>query len=394
MIMRSIALLPLLVLAGCLGQAPQQQQPQTPAVDAGASAPTNPSQPAPEDPALAVRVVDYGAALRTAAIKLTGDLPTMAEMKGVSDATSYAAQIDKYLADPRFAVSVRRYFRDSFKMGGTISAHLDSGSSMDVTLETAPTFAASLVVGDQPLSNLFTQASGTCPTLDTTSGMFTAADCPNTPAVGLLNDSGVMAQFYSNMAFRRVRWVQETFVCTKFPAEYSSTPVPHGAGQYVSPWPFTSVTGGAGAKVDFQDDSSVVCANCHSTMNHIAPLFANFDPAGQIQSTIQVHTPVVGTPMTKLTDWLPSGEVTSWRYGKSVASLTDLGAAIAADPDVAECHVARAWNWMMSKTDIVNDLAAVPTVVIDPYNKLFATNGGKLKPVLRAMLVSDDFVKF
>ena len=65
---------------------------------------------------------------------------------------------------------------------------------------------------------------------------------------GVLTDPGAMAQFYSNMAFRRVRWVQETFVCTKFPAEYSATPVAMGNGQFTSPWPFTSITGGTGAR--------------------------------------------------------------------------------------------------------------------------------------------------
>ena len=173
-----------------------------------------------------------------------------------------------------------------------------------------------------------------------------------------------MSQFYSNMAFRRVRWLQETFVCTKFPAEYSATPVAMGNGQYVSPWSFTSITGGTDptvAPVNFQDTSSVVCANCHTTMNHIAPLFAQFDAQGVFQTSIQVKTPVLMTPTSKLTDWLPSTEVTSWRMGKPVADITALGAAMAADSDVTSCFVARAWNWaMLTKTDIVDDAAVVP----------------------------------
>ena len=43
-------------------------------------------------------------------------------------------------------------------------------------------------------------------------------------SAGVLTDPAVMRQFYSNMAFRRVRWVQETFACTKFPAEVSTEP--------------------------------------------------------------------------------------------------------------------------------------------------------------------------
>ena len=70
------------------------------------------------DQALAARDVDYGQALRSAALKLVGDLPTLAEVKFVSDAAdhkaAYEAVIDAYLEDPRFAVMVRRFFRDTF----------------------------------------------------------------------------------------------------------------------------------------------------------------------------------------------------------------------------------------------------------------------------------------
>src|SRR5581483_3404405 len=128
--------------------------------------------------------------------------------------------------------------------------------------------------------------------------------------------------------------------------------------------------------------------------NHFAPMFAYFDENGQYQTTIQVHTPVPMNPITKLSDWLPAGETFAWRFGKGVKDIAGLGAAMAADPDVADCQVARAWNWAMSKTDIVNDLAVVPASVISNMTMLFTTNGYKLKPVLRAIFTGDDFVKF
>ena len=200
-----------------------------------------------------------------------------------------------------------------------------------MSLDTAPTFASELVVQDKPFTDLFTAATNTCPTLDPATGVFTDATCAVANGLtgsGVLTDPGAMAQFYSNMAFRRVRWVQETFVCTKFPAEYSPTPVAMGNGQYVSPWPFDSITGGTDktvAPINFKDTSSVVCANCHTTMNHIAPLFAHFNMSGVFQTTIQVQTPVPMTPTTKLTDWLPSGQGLSWRFSKPVTNLVDLG---------------------------------------------------------------------
>ena len=357
----------------------------------GSGGATTPAQ----DPNLAARTVDYGQALRTAALKLVGALPTVDEQASVKDAATYAAQIDKYLADPRLAIQLKSYFSDMMKMGGTLKAQVGN-NTVNVSLDTAPTFAAELVVNDRPITDLFTATTNTCPTIDNT-GKITDGACNvanGQATVGILTDPGAMAQFYSNMAFRRVRWIQESFVCTKFPAEYSAKPVAMGNGQFTSPWPLTAVTGGPGAQINFQDTSSVICANCHLTMNHIAPLFANFDAAGVYQTSIQVFTPTPQNPKTVLADWLPSGETLAWRFGKPVTDLTTLGAAIAADPDVQKCQVQRAWNWAMSKTDIVNDLAVVPDSTISDVMQVFTSNGMKLKPVLKAIFTSDDFVKF
>jgi hypothetical protein len=355
-----------------------------------------PATPA-EDPLLASRQVNYGLALRTASLKLVGELPSLDEQKAVTDAASYAAQIDDYLADPRFATQLLFYFRDMMKMGGQLQVRQGQNNVM-VNLDAAPLFAARLVTTGRPMTELFTATTNTCPTLDRATGVFTDGNCQQTGAtVGVLTDPGAMAQMFTNMAFRRARWVQETFVCTKFPAEYTQTPKPMGSGQYISPWPFESITGGTDAMVapiNFHDTSAVVCANCHSTMNHIAPLFAYFDVAGQLQTAIQVRTPTPQMPASKLSDWLPANEGFAWRFGKPVKNLTELGAAMAADSDTAACHVARTWNWAMSKTDIVNDLAVVPTVVIDSLTKDFVANNQNMKALIKRVFTSDDFVKF
>jgi hypothetical protein len=72
-------------------------------------------------------------------------------------------------------------------------------------------------------------------------------------------------------------------------------PVMYAGGSYSSPWPIKSITGSLNAtapKIDFHDTSAVICANCHTTINHIAPLFANFDAVGNLTGSIQVITPV------------------------------------------------------------------------------------------------------
>ena len=57
------------------------------------------------------------------------------------------------------------------------------------------------------------------------------SNCTNNAAVaaGVLGDEGEM-QFNSSMAFRRSRWVQETFMCSRFPAEQTGTLVKYPGG--------------------------------------------------------------------------------------------------------------------------------------------------------------------
>jgi hypothetical protein len=396
-------------LSGCLGGAPSGTGSGTgtgtgtgdgtgtgSGTGSGTGTGSGAAAPAP-DPNLAARQIDYGQALRTAAVKLVGALPTLDEQAGVTDATSYGAQIDKYMADPRFALQLKSYFSDMMKMGGTIAV-VNGKTTTNVSLDTAPTFATELVIQDQPITNLFTAATNTCPTLSADGKTFTDAVCAVANGLktsGILTDPGAMAQFYSNMSFRRVRWLQEAFACTPMPAEYSAKPVAMGNGQYTSPWDFMSITGGASAQINFQDTSSVICANCHTTMNHIAPLFANFDVTGVYQTTIQVHTPTAADPISVLADWLPAGQQFYWRFGgTAVTDVASLGTQIAADPEVQSCQVRRAWNWAMSKTDIVNSLAVVPDSTIADTMTVFTQGGMKMKAVFKAIFTAPDFVMF
>jgi hypothetical protein len=379
------AALPLLLVAACGGDGGSGDD--STGDDTGAPDAGTPSQ---WDEALGARVVDYGQALRIASLKLRGELPTLAEIKFVTEAGDAAAQkmayeatIDAYLEDPRFAGMMRDFFRDAFKMGGG-------------EMDTAPNFAARLVVEGKPFTDLFTATANTCPTFDRASGAFTDGECQQgTATVGVLTNPNVMRQFFSNMAFRRVRWVQETFVCTKFPAEWAP-PVDIGAAaQYTSPWPFESVASPeTGGVVNFRDTSAVICANCHTTMNHQAPLFAHFDEDGQYQQGLAVPTPVDGAPTARVEDYLPAGEVPAYRLGQPTPDLAAFGAAMANDPAVAECAVARVWNYALGKGDIVAALAVVPTSVVEAQLATFKAQNYNLKEVIRAVFTSDDFVKF
>ena len=176
---------------------------------------------------------------------------------------------------------------------------------------------------------------------------------------------------------------------------FRSTPTDVGGqSQYTGNFPFTSISDDTIGTINFRDTASVICANCHSTMNHIAPLFANFDETGALTTAIAVHTPLVGAPLATLADYLPAGEVTAWRNGTPAADLPALGQAMAADPDVSACAVARVWNWALGKGDIVDALQVVPTDVIASQVQAFTTDGFKMKDLIAAVFKSDDFTKF
>jgi hypothetical protein len=336
------------------------------------------------DPALAARKVDYNEALRTASLKLVRRLPTLDQIRKVERASdqkkAYVEELDAMLASPAFSSRMVKFWRDTMRMGGD-------------GLDTAPVLAAQLMVEGREFTDLFTLTSGNCPTFDGETGTFTPGDCQSgAPAeAGVLTDPAVMRQFYGNMAFRRVRWVQEVFFCSKFPAEVAETPTQMNGKDYTSPWNFGSI---ASEPINFQDTQSVVCANCHTTMNHLSPLFGNFDADGMWQNDIAVMTPLAPEPVpTELSHWLQPGEKTAWRMGQEVADLPALGAVLAEDPALSECMVARMWNWSLSKEDIITDLATVPYAVIEPYVLDFDVDRD-LKKTLRSIMTSDDFVSF
>ena len=349
------------------------------------------------DQRLADREVNYPAALRTAALRLTGDLPSLADTKTIGLAPAaeqkdiYESLIRGYLDDPRFSVQMIRFWRDAFKMGGS------------AMLNAAPNFAAQLTVEGRPYTELFTAASGACPTY-TAEGGFVAADCGGGAPVpaGVLTNPGAMAHFASPMAFRRVRWVQETFACTAFPTEGKSAAeieedgaADDGLAAYTSPWPIESISGALnGGSVDFHDRESVACANCHSTMNHLAPLFGNYDEDGNYQAGIQVVTPTDGNPVTLRTDWLPDGEETAWRLGMPAADPGALGAAMASDVAVSECAVARTWNWALGRGDIVEALALVPADVIEAQLNGFVQSNYNLKELIFTVFTAEDFISY
>jgi hypothetical protein len=95
-----------------------------------------------------------------------------------------------------------------------------------------------------------------------------------------------------------------------------------------------------------------------------------------------------------LTDWLPSGEATAWRFGKPVADLTALGATIADDPDFPRCVANRLWNWALSRPNVVEDAATLSDGLGSQLSDDLVQNSWNAKRLIRNIFTSDSFVRY
>lgn len=391
------------------------------------------------------RELDYSEALRTASILLVGDAPTLSEIYELGDLppdqqkAKYEQLIDKKLSDPRFSATLVEFFKYTFKMGGP------STVMGEPTRDTAPALAAKVVYEEKDWRNILTQESNTCPTFNPTSNTFVDGSCNNLPVgmkhAGILTDPGVHSLYFGNLSFRRNRFFHETFLCRSGneqaggePTDQPPQDAPCAGGSsipgYSNKWPVSEIAGACnGGRVDFHAyNSTNVCSNCHSTWNHRAPLFSQFDSKGIFQSLTpsgeySVFVPVNGSPRAKLSDWLcisptcPNGgnNFTAWKKSMKVdgvetpamaSTINELGQVMSKDDEVTECAVKRMWNYAMGRADIT-EIGGRSWVSLpdrkDPNSDLvtmlklvtqFKSEGYNLKKILRTILLSDDFTRF
>jgi len=383
----------------------------TPAIDAGVADAAPPDAMRTE---LDERVVNYGEALRTASLKLTGAQPELDDILAIRDAADDAARkvlydgfIDNMVETAGFTRQMIALWRNILRMRLSL---VGTGPSH----ETAPTFAARLVVSGSDFTTLFTATSNTCPTYNDKPNTFTDGDCNNnvTPS-GLLTDPGIHDVYWGNLALRTVRYFHETFLCRSAlepraePGATSSTVGPCSGAQspgYDSPWDEDSITGRCNSSrvgesmwaVEFHAATgNGACGNCHGTFNHRAPLFARFNEDGIYSvSEFEVFMPIDGEPRALATDFLPAGEPAAYKFGSTATTIAELGTLMANDPEVQSCLVKRMWNFGMSHGDIVTDGAVVPDSVVADLVADFQNDSFNLKNVLRAVFKHEDFVRF
>jgi hypothetical protein len=351
------------------------------------------------------------------------------------------------------------FWRNTLRQGGPslLTARFGNSTTMkSVNLDTGPSFATMLISEERDMRQLFTAQQDTCPLYNVSTGAINKADCfvnngatmaqpgSNVPAqnqAGILTNPGFLAQYYSNFGFRRARMIQEMFACTRYPAELSTTPKQIGPYLYSSPWPdgggvsnaapgqqanfnFTvrprMVRGGTvltppnNEAVDFKTD----CQNCHTSLNHRAPMFAMFDEVGfrDQNNTFLVTSTASGSPFAQIQEYLFQCNPTAsdgspnptcagalaWRFensrfdigGTAMPDFPGFGRDMAADPQVARCFMIRAWNYAYSRDDVVNELALVPNTVIQELTDYFVQNNYNYKKALLKLYTSANYIRF
>lgn len=328
------------------------------------------------------------------------------------------------------------FWRNQLRMGGQLTnpvADLATAAAnlRTVSLETAPVLLGRLTANGADMRTAFTQPTNNCPTFNQSTGVFADGNCftgatvagsntatnmgnnvPEGQQAGVLTNPGFNAQYYSNFAFRRQRLIQEVFACSRLPSEFAASPQIINSAVYSAPWPLKSITSNAAPPtypatrrviggtvsnqeyVDFNVEQG--CYNCHTTLNHRAPLFTGFDAVGFMNNIglSMVHSTVTGSPFTLPQDFLPPAETTAWKYQVPATTIQAFGQAMAADPQIAKCFMIRLWNEAYSRDDVVNDLALVPDSVIAPMTQYFVNNNYNMKLALVKLYTDANFIRF
>ncbi len=251
---------------------------------------------------------------------------------------------------------------------------------------------------------------------------------PDGKHAGILSNPGILSLYWGNLAFRRNRFLHETFLCKSANEQAGGEPTPNApqappcAGDnpipgYQNKWPVNVIAGKCnGGRIDFHTyTNGNVCANCHATWNHRAPLLGQYDSQGILTPGVyQVGVPIDGSPPAMLSDWLcvgpscPNGGMngTAWKMDMPAKDVYELGKVMSDDPEVLDCAVKRMWNYAMGRADITEIGGRSWVTLPDRKDKnpdlltqsklaqYFKDSNYNLKKVLRKILVSDDFTRF
>ena len=243
--------------------------------------------------------------------------------------------------------------------------------------------------------------TGTCPTFDATApARSPPADCPGAgPKAGVLTNPGVDDALLRQLRVPPralgpgdVRLHQVPGRDRRRRRRTSAAPSP-----YTGVWPFTSIAGlDDGGRVDFQDVSAVICANCHQTHEpHRAAVRELRRRTASTRPAIAVPTPLDGAPLARLTDYLPAGETTAWRYRRPGRRPARPSARrwprTPTSPSAASLASGTGPSARPTSSTRSRRSRSRPS---RPSSMPSPPSGYKMKDLIYAVYTSDDFVKF
>ena len=298
------------------------------------------------------------------------------------DAKKRARVVDAMLASPRLEMGVRAFFDDMFGLetmetvtkDANVYPYFLGGLISDAREQTLRTAVDLLLTKNGDYRDIFTTRSTfISPALGILYGVqalpgWRPYEFPaEAHRAGILTQASFLAmhsQATRSSATLRGKALREMILCQKVPP-----PPPNVDFSVVANPPANLKT--ARQQLDFHQKNPV-CAGCHKIMDPIGLALENFDGAGRYRDNEKGEAIETGGTMD----------------GKAFPSVDGLGPVLHDSPAVPRCLVQRAVTYAAAG---VPSSSAAP--MLEDLNKTFASNGYRLKPLLRAIALNPAFSK-
>ena len=309
-------------------------------------------------------------------------LRAIADRGDLFDPKKRAKVIDAMLASPRLETGVRSFFDDMFGLEGmdllskdaAIYPYFLAGMAGEAREQTLRTVIDHLLNKNEDYRDLYTTrqtfispALGVLYGIPTSPGWRPYEFPPEAHRAGILTQASFLAlnsHSTRSSATLRGKALRELILCQKVPPPPAN--VDFSAVENPDPKLKT-----ARQRLDLHRQNPV-CAGCHKITDPMGLALENFDGAGRYR------TDEKGAPI----------DATGSLDGKNFTDVEGLGQALRDSPILPTCLVRRAFSYATAGT--------VPTSsepVLAQLNKTFAADGYRLRPLLKAITMSEAFSK-
>ncbi len=292
----------------------------------------------------------------------------------------FAKTVDRMLASPRLEAGMRAFFDDMFHLDdfnnlskdGVIYPAFTGTAVQDAREQMLRTTIDQMLVKNQDYRDLFTSRhTFLSPTLaaiyklPTTPGWVEYEFPKNSPRIGLVTQIGFLAAHSHpgrSSPTLRGKALREILLCQTVPRPPAN--VDFSALENPDPNIKTQR-----ARVDLHLKNPV-CAGCHKIMDPTGLALENFDGAGQFRVTEK------GAPI----------DASGTLDGKSFTDIVGMTAALHDHPALLACLVKRVYAYAVGSPS-----TAVDPATLAQLDKQFATDGYRLRGLLRAVVMDPTF---